>query len=98
MAIWPKASSAQNSMASVSAQGSTVWVLNPTFELLVQSLDLAAVAVSADPSDAVGFCKACFDGVGRYDFAVYAATATRPPGLVRQARLKPLVVRKPNSS
>ena len=27
MVIWPEASSAQNSMAAVSAQGSTVWVL-----------------------------------------------------------------------
>jgi hypothetical protein len=27
MAIWPEASSAQSSMGTVSAQGSTVWVL-----------------------------------------------------------------------
>ena len=27
MTIWPEASSAQNSMAAVSAQGGTVWVL-----------------------------------------------------------------------
>jgi hypothetical protein len=39
MLIWPEASNAQNSMAAVSADGSTVWVLILRLKLLVQALD-----------------------------------------------------------
>src|SRR5580658_10907255 len=37
MLIWPEASNAQNSIAAVSADGSTVCVFDPSLELLVQS-------------------------------------------------------------
>jgi hypothetical protein len=39
MVICPEASKAQNSIAAVSALGSTVWVFDAPLELLVQSLD-----------------------------------------------------------
>ncbi len=39
MVIWPDANSAQNSIAAVSADGSTVWVLIRRLKLLVQPLD-----------------------------------------------------------
>ena len=39
MLIWPEARSAQNSIAAVSADGSTVWALIGRLNLLVQPLD-----------------------------------------------------------
>src|SRR3954451_4353465 len=39
MVIWPEASRAQNSIAAVSPDGSTVWVLIRRLNFLVQSLD-----------------------------------------------------------
>src|ERR671939_663336 len=37
--MWPEASSAQNSMAAVSAEGRTVWVFTLRLKLLVQAFD-----------------------------------------------------------
>ena len=39
MLIWPEASRAQNNMATVSADGSTVCIFDPALELLVQPFD-----------------------------------------------------------
>ena len=41
MVIWPDANRAQNSIAAVSAESSTVWVFDAAFERLVQALDLS---------------------------------------------------------